>query len=73
MGNSKALTSSGSYAARLQADTSVGKTVTVSLWMVSKTDLLDSVDQSKLQCKGVRGSEFCAINKLTTTLELRGE
>lgn len=67
------LTSAGSNAVKIAADTSVSGTVTVSLWMASKTDLVGTVDGSGLQCKQSAGSEFCAVNKLTTTLELRGE
>lgn len=69
----KTLSSASSNAARLQASTAPSGTVTISLWMVSKTDLLDSVSGSNLQCKSGVGAEFCAINKLTTTVELRGE
>lgn len=70
--NPRTLTSAGSYAAKLEAEPEVGA-VTVSLWMVSKTNLLDTVDVGALRCKGGVGSEFCSINKLTTTVELRGE
>jgi prepilin-type N-terminal cleavage/methylation domain-containing protein len=67
------LTSSGTNAVRLAVDTSVPRTVTMTLWMASKTDLVGTVDGSGLQCKQGAGSEFCAVNKLTTTVELRGE
>jgi len=67
------LTSEGSYAARLEADTSSAGTVTARLWMMSRTDLLNTIDPNNLTCKSGAGSEFCAINKLTTTVELRGE
>lgn len=67
------LTSGGTNAVKISVDSSVTDTVTVSLWMASKTDLVGTVDGSGLQCKQGAGSEFCAVNKLTTTLELRGE
>lgn len=65
------LTSAGNYAAKITSDRSSSGTITVSLWMVSRTDLLKTVDDT-LQCKQTSGSEFCAVNKLTTTVELRG-
>lgn len=69
--NSKVLSSPGTYAAKMVADTSVQGTVTVSLWMVSRTDLLKNVNNN-LECDQKTGAEFCAVNKLTTTVELRG-
>lgn len=70
--NSKPLSSPDAYAAKLEATTETS-TVTLSLWMASRVDLLDNADSSGLRCKGGVGSEFCAINKLTTTVELRGK
>lgn len=67
------INSDNTYAARLVADTSAGRLATFSLWMVSKTDLLDTTDPNTLQCKSGPGNEFCAVNKLTTTVEMRGE
>ncbi len=67
------LSSPGVSVARMEADTSVAGTVTVRLWMTSRVDLLDTTNPSKLACKAGAGSEFCAINKLVTTVELRGE
>lgn len=66
------LSSAGAYAADMAVDTSVSGTMTVTLWMASKTDLVGTVDATGLQCKPGAGAEFCAINKLTTTVELRG-
>jgi len=66
------LTSPGVSVARIEADTSVTGTITVRLWMASRVDLLDTTDPGKLACKTGAGSEFCAINKLETTVELRG-
>lgn len=71
--NPQVLTAPGSYAARLTADTSVESSVTIRLWMTSRTDLLNTVDLANLSCKGGAGSEFCAINNLTTTVGMRGE
>lgn len=68
----KVLSSPGTYAAKLDADRSVPGTVTLSLWMSGRTDLLNKTDESGLQCTSGAGAEFCAINKLTTTVELRG-
>lgn len=70
--NPKILSAAGSYAAQMEIDSTTEHTVTISLWMVSKTDLLDNTNPD-LTCKGGTGSEFCAINKLTTTVELRGD
>jgi prepilin-type N-terminal cleavage/methylation domain-containing protein len=67
------LSSPGLSVARMEADTSVTGTVTLRLWMTSRVDLLDTADPGKLACKSGAGSEFCAINKLVTTVELRGE
>ncbi len=69
--NSKVLTSPGIYVAKLQT-TRLQNTVTISLWMSARVDLLDQNEQSGLKCKTGVGTEFCAINKLTTTVELRG-
>lgn len=69
--NSKVLSSPGTYAAKMSVDTSAQGTLTVSLWMVSRTDLLKNVN-SNLECDKKTGAEFCAVNKLTTTVELRG-
>lgn len=69
----KTLSSAGTYAVRMDVNTEAARLVTISLWMASKTDLVGTVDASGLQCKPGAGSEFCAVNKLTTTLELRGE
>lgn len=69
--NSKLLTSPGVYAAKLESQR-LQDTITVSLWMAARIDLLDTTDPSGLKCKSGAGTEFCAINKLTTTVELRG-
>ncbi len=69
--NSVTLSSPNTYASRLEVDTLVGNTVTITLWMASKTDLLNTATNPT--CASGAGSEFCAINKLTTTLEMRGE
>lgn len=70
--NSQVLSSAGVYAADITMDDAVQGTVTINLWMASKTDLVRTDDGSGLKCSpGVR-AEFCAINKLTTTVELRG-
>jgi prepilin-type N-terminal cleavage/methylation domain-containing protein len=69
--NSKVLSSPGTYAAKMNADTSAQGTVTISLWMVSRTDLLKNVNNN-LECDQKTGAEFCAVNKLTTTVEYRG-
>lgn len=68
----KVLSSKESFAGRLDA-TSTADSTTISLWMVSRVDLLDTADESGLKCKSGAGAEFCAINKLTTTVGLRGE
>lgn len=65
------LTSAGNFAARIAADNTVQGTLTLSIWMVSRTDLLNTVGDD-LQCQQTSGSEFCAVNRLTTTVELRG-
>ena len=70
-GNSKVLTSSGVYVAKLEAKR-IQNTITISMWMSARVDLLDTNDPSGLKCKTGAGTEFCAINKLTTTVELRG-
>lgn len=75
--NDHVLTSSGTYVAKWLADTSAStakvKVLTLSLWVVSRTDLLNSLSPSGLQCDRKVGAEFCAVNKLTTTVELRGD
>lgn len=69
--NSKVLSAPRIYAAKMSIAQQAPGTVTMSLWMVSRTDLLRTVD-TNLQCKQSTGTEFCAVNKLTTTVELRG-
>lgn len=64
------LSSPGMYAARMEASVDQG-TITMRLWMSSKTDLLNN--SGGLQCSSSTRLEFCAINKLITTVELRGE
>lgn len=66
------LTSPGVSVARIEADTPGDSTITLRMWMASRVDLLDTADPSKLGCKTGAGSEFCAINKLETTVQLRG-
>ena len=66
------LTSPGVSVARFEADTSAKGTVTMRMWMTSRVDLLDIRDPAKLTCKTGAGSEFCAINKLETTVAYRG-
>lgn len=67
------LSSPGVSVARMEMDDSVAGTVTIRLWMTSRVDLLNTSNPSNLSCKAGAGSEFCAINKLVTTVELRGE
>jgi len=69
---SQLLSAKGVSVARLEADESSDGTVTIRLWMASRVDLLDTTDPNRLQCRGGAGTEFCAINKLVTTVELRG-
>lgn len=68
----KTLTSGGAQVGRIEAST-VANTATVRIWLVSKLDLLATREGSTLQCTSGPRAEFCAINKLTTTVELRGE
>lgn len=70
--NDQVISSENAYVARLVADTSTPQLVGITLTMVSKTDLLDTSAPTTLQCKRGAGSEFCAVNNLTTTVELRG-
>lgn len=69
--NDVTLTSAGSFAAQIATDTGVDGTLTLTMWMVGRTDLLNTVG-SDLRCRQTSGSEFCAVNRLTTTVELRG-
>ena len=69
--NDRTLTSPGVYVAKWQADTSVDDMLTISVWMASRVDLLQTTDNG-LQCRQTSGKEFCAVNKLTTTVQLRG-
>lgn len=71
--NAKVVSSLDTYAAKLETDGNpAAGTVTISLWMTARKDLLNTAGDSRLTCKTGAGSEFCAINKLTTTVELRG-
>jgi len=70
--NYQTLTAPGISVARLEAD-NLSDTITIRLWMASRVDLLNTAASDGLQCKSGAGAEFCAINKLTTTVELRGE
>lgn len=70
--NSKVVSSPRTYAAKMSIEAQAPGTVTVNLWMVSRTDLLKTVN-ADLQCNQGPGAEFCAVSKLTTTVELRGE
>lgn len=65
------LTSPGVYVAKMQTDTSASGMLTVTLWTASRVDLLQTTGND-LQCRQASGKEFCAINKLTTTVQLRG-
>lgn len=67
----KVLTSDNSNVRLIKADKAAEGTVTMTIWMVSKVDLLNA--GNGLECKSGAGSEFCAINKLTTTVVMRGE